>query len=75
MAESLGMGGLPKLLKKKMVIHWHLTFLRRGQVCFPRHVYRKNVEFQMTSPLESLDQCCENLFGASQGHGNERLLK
>ena len=24
---------------KIMVVHWHLTFLRRGQVCFPMHLY------------------------------------
>ena len=29
--------GLPKI----MVIHWHLTFLRQGQVCFFMHLYGK----------------------------------
>ena len=47
-AESLhkssgrgGGGGGSTKVAKIMVIHWHLTFLRQGQVCFPMHVYGK----------------------------------
>ena len=29
---------------KIIVIHWHLTFLRWGQVCFCMHLYGKNVD-------------------------------
>ena len=61
--KSSGTGGLPKLLKM-MVVHWPLTFLRRGQVCFPVHLYgqhtlvwKKYWEFQTTSPLKPLGQC------------------
>ena len=52
---------------KIIVIHWCLTFLRRGQVCFSMHLYghhtfvwEKCWEFQMTSPLKPLGQCCSN---------------
>ena len=35
-----------------MVIHWHLTFLQSGQVCFPMHLHWKKCwEFQTTSSL------------------------
>ena len=27
-----------------MIIGWHLTFLRQGQICFPIHLYLENVE-------------------------------
>ena len=36
--KSSGPRGLPNLLKE-IVVHWHLTFLRQGQVCFPMHLY------------------------------------
>ena len=45
---------------KIMVVHWHLTFIRRGQVCFPMHLYGKNVENFKRPPLEPLGQCCLN---------------
>ena len=70
-----------------MVVHWHLTFLRRGQVCFPIHLYghhtfvwEKCWEFQTTSSLKPLVNvaqisCGASSYGASLGQGNERLLK
>ena len=52
---------------KMMVVHWRLTFLQWGQVCFPMHLYghhtfvwEKCWEFQTTSPLKPLGQCCSN---------------
>ena len=50
-----------------IVVYWPLTFLWWGQVCFPMHLYghhtsvwEKCREFQMTSPLKPLGQCCLN---------------
>ena len=52
---------------KIIVVHWHLTFLRRGQFCFPMHLYGHHTfvwgkcwEFQTTSALKPLGQCCSN---------------
>ena len=63
--KSSGMGGLP--VAKVMVVHRCLTFLEQGQVCFPMHLYghhtfvwEKYLEFQTTSPLKPLGQCCSN---------------
>ena len=44
-AESLhviGDGRSTKIAKIR-VVYWHLTFLRQGQVCFPMHLYGKNL--------------------------------
>ena len=49
--ESSGTRGLPKLLR--IVVCWHLTFLRQGQVCFPMHLYGKNLQ-KSSSPKPSL---------------------
>ena len=35
--KSSGTGSIPKLLKM-MVVHWHLTLLRRDHVCFCMHL-------------------------------------
>ena len=50
-----------------LVVHWLLTFLWRGQVCFFMHWYGHHIfvwekcwEFQMTFPLKPLGQCCSN---------------
>ena len=57
---------------KTMVIRWLLTFLWRGQVCFPMHLYgphtfvwEKILRIQTTSHLKPLGQCCSNSLGAS----------
>ena len=52
---------------KIMVVHWHLTFLRRGQVCFPMHLYGKTVENFKRPPLEPLGQCCSNFMWSLLG--------
>ena len=39
-AYIIGDGRSTKIAKI-MVVHWHLTVFRRGQVCFPMHVYGK----------------------------------
>ena len=50
-----------------MVVDCYLTFLLRGQVCFRMHLYgprtfvwEKCWEFQTTSPLKPLGQCCSD---------------
>ena len=52
---------------KIIFVHWRFTFLWRGQVCFSMHlfwhytfVWEKCWEFQTTSPLKPLGQCCSN---------------
>ena len=40
--KSSGMGGLPKLLNDGRTLMFDL--FKRGQVCFPIHLYRENVE-------------------------------
>ena len=72
---SLGTEELPKLLKK-MVVHWHLTFLRQGQFCFLMHLYGKNVQNFKQLLLWSLwANFAQISYGASLGWGNENLLK
>ena len=64
---------------KIMVVHWRLTFLRRGQVYFPMylyiHLYGKRWEFQTTSPLTPLCQCCSNFMWSLLGTGEWRVAK
>ena len=61
---------------KIMVVHWHLTFLRQGQVCFLMHLHRKNVQNFKRLFLWSLwANVAQISFEASLGQGNERLLK
>ena len=31
-------------IAKRIVVRWRLTFLRQGQVCFPMHLYGKNLQ-------------------------------
>ena len=45
---------------KIMVVHWHLTFLRQGQVCFPMHLYGKKhlkILFSKTEDALWLNLC------------------
>ena len=63
-AEVIGNERSTKVAKI-IVVHWHFTFLRRGQVCFPMHLYGHHTfvwetcwEFQTTSSLKPLSQCC-----------------
>ena len=77
MAESLHissvMGGLPA---KIMVVHCHLTFLWRGQVCFPMHLDGKHLQnFKRLILWSFLANVAKISFGGSLGQGNERLLK
>ena len=67
-----------------MVVHWRLTFLRRGQVCFPMHLYghhtfvwEKYWEFQTTSPLtlKPMGQCCSNLMWSLLRLGERKIAK
>ena len=56
-----------------MVLRWHLTFLRQGQICFPMHLYgpytfvwEKCWEFIFwTSPLKTMIQLS---WGGTSGH-------
>ena len=67
---------------KMMIVHWPLTFLRWGQVCFRMHLYghhtfvwKKCWEFQMTSPVKSLGQCCSNFMWSLLGAGERKIAK
>ena len=79
--KSSGMGGLPKLLKWWSYIDvW--PFLRRGQVCFPMHLYgpytfvwEKCWEFQTTSPLKPLGQCYSNFMWSLLRLGERKIAK
>ena len=80
-AQIIGDGRSTKVAKI-MVVHWRLTFLRRGQVCSPMHLYRhktfvrKNVENFKWLLLWSLWASVAQIsYRASFGQGNERLLK
>ena len=65
-----------------MVVHWCLTFLRQGQICFPVHLYglhtsvlEKCWELQMTSPLKLRVQCCSNFMWRLLGAGEWKIAK
>ena len=66
-----------------MVLHWYLTFLQRGQVCFPMHLYGRHSfvwekcwEFQTsTSPMKPLGQCCSNFMWSPLGAGEWKIAK
>ena len=72
-AQIIGDGRSTKIAKT-IVVHWRLTILRQGQVCFPMHLYghhtfvwEKYWEFQTTSPLKPLGQCCLNFMWSPLG--------
>ena len=50
-AGIIGDGRSTKIAKR-IVVRWRLTFLRQGQVCFPMHLYGKNL--QKSSPKPSM---------------------
>ena len=65
-----------------MVILCCLTFLWWGQVCFPMHLYghhtfvwEKFWEFQKTSPLKLLGQCCSNFMWSLLRLGEWKIAK
>ena len=67
---------------KRIVICWHLTFLRQGQVCFPMHLYEPHTfewedcwEFQRTSPLKLLSQICSNFILSFLRSGERKIAK
>ena len=67
---------------KMMVVHWRLAFLRRGQVCFPMHLYERHTfvwencwEFQTTSPLKPLGQYCSNFMLSLLRLGERKIAK
>ena len=68
---------------KIIVVHWRLTFLWRGQVCFPMHlcghhtfVWEKCWEFnKTTSPLRPLGQCCSNFMWSLLRFGERKIAK
>ena len=67
---------------KIIVVHWCLTFLRWGQVYFPMHLYghhtfiwEKCWEFQTTSPLKPLSQCCSNFMWSLLRLGEQKIAK
>ena len=66
----------------KIIVHWHLTFLWQGQVCFPMHLYghhtfvwEKCWEFQRTSPLKPLGQYCSNFMWSLLRLGERKIAK
>ena len=80
-AQIIGDGRSTKVAKI-LVVHWHLTFLWGGQVCFPMHLYGchtfvwENVENFKWLLLWSLRASVAQIScGASLGQRNERLLK
>ena len=67
---------------KIIVVHWCLTFLLRGQVRFPMHLYVHHTfvwencwEFEMTSPLKPLGQCCSNFMWSLLRLGERKIAK
>ena len=59
-----------------MVVHWHLTFLRWGQVYFPMDFCMgKNVENFKWPPLEPLGQYCSNFIWSLPGAGKWKVAK
>ena len=61
---------------------WRLTFLWWGQVCFPMHLYghhtfvwEKCWEFQTTSPLKPLGQCCSNFMWSLLRLGERKIAE
>ena len=67
---------------KIMVVHWRLTFFRRGQVCFSVHLYGHHTfvwdkcwEFQTTSSLKPLSQCCSNFMWSLLRLGERKIAK
>ena len=61
-----------------MVLHWRLTFLWQGQVCFrmgPIHLYGKNVENFKWPLLKPLGWCCSNFMWNFLGAGERRIAK
>ena len=67
---------------KMMVVRCHLIFLWRGQVCFFTHLYgphtfvcEKCWEFQTTSPLKPLCQCCSNFMWSLLRLGEWKMAK
>ena len=67
---------------KMIFVHWCLTFLRRGQVCFPTHLYGHHTfvwencwEFQTTSPLKPLGQFCSNFIWSLLRLGERKIAK
>ena len=74
--------GRSTIVAKMMVVHWRLTFLRQGQVWFPMHLYGHHIfvwekcwEFQTTSPLKPLDQCCLNFMWSLLRLGERKIAK
>ena len=53
----------------------HLTFFRRGKVCFPMDLYGKNVENFKWPPLEPLGQCCSNFIRSLTRAGEWKIAK
>ena len=72
--KSWGTGGLSKFAKI-IVVHWHLTFLQQGRLLPYAFVWEKCWEFQMTSPLEPLGQCCSNFIWSLPGAGKWKIAK
>ena len=78
--KSSGMGGLPKLLKWWLYID---VWLFNGEVvCFPLHLYGHHTfiwencwEFQTTSPLNPLGQCCSNFMWSLLRLGERTIAK
>ena len=69
-------------IAKIIVVHWRLTFLRWGQVCFPLHLYGHHTfvwencwEFQTTSPLKPHGQCCSNFIWSLLRLGEWKIAK
>ena len=67
---------------KRIIVRWHLTFLRQGQIGFPMHLYEPYTfewencwEFQTTSPLKPLSQFCSNFIWSHLRVGKQKIAK
>ena len=81
--KSLGMGGLPKLLKWWSYMYIDVwPFYSKVKFCFPIHLYAHHTfvwekcrEFQTTSPLKPLGQCCSNFMWSLVRLGERKIAK
>ena len=80
-AQVIGDGRSTKIAKI-IIVHWRLTILRRGQVCFPMHldghhtvVWENCWEFQTTSPLKPLGRCSSNFMWSLLRLGEWKIAK
>ena len=72
--KSLGTGSLPKLLKLWSYLTFDF-FMARSSLLPYAFVWEKCSEFQMTSTLEPLGQCCSNFIWSLPRAGKWKIAK